>query len=122
GAGPDRGCFVGPVLHPLGHRLRHRRSAGAPRGGVAMSAVPMAGAAPARRRANASFWHAAWYRYRRNRLALVAGVIAVLILLVGILAPYISPYDEASIDLSAAMAGASWHHWLGTDQIGRDTL
>jgi ABC-type dipeptide/oligopeptide/nickel transport system permease subunit len=87
-----------------------------------MSSVPVAGAVPARRRANASFWHAAWYRYRRNRLALAAGVIAVFILLVGILAPYIAPYNEASTDLMTVMAGASWHHWFGTDQIGRDTL
>ena len=57
--------------------------------------------APVARRASASFWHAAWYRYRRNRLALVAGVIAVVILLVGLLAPYIAPYSDSSIDLTA---------------------
>ncbi len=87
-----------------------------------MSAVPVVSVAPATRRASASFWHAAWYRYRRNRLALVSGVIVVLLLLVGILAPYIAPYDDAATDLTAVMNGASWHHWLGTDQIGRDTL
>ena len=44
-----------------------------------MSSVSVAGAAPARRRASASFWHAAWYRYRRNRLALVAGPAVFLV-------------------------------------------
>jgi len=78
--------------------------------------------APITRRASSSFWHAAWYRYRRNRLALVAGVVAVAILLVGLLAPYIAPYGDASIDLTATLAGASAHHLLGTDQLGRDTL
>ena len=39
-----------------------------------MTAVPRARARRQARRASASFWHAAWYRYRRNRLALVAGV------------------------------------------------
>lgn len=78
--------------------------------------------APITRRASSSFWHAAWYRYRRNRLALVAGVVAVAILLVGLLAPYIAPFADASIDLTATLAGASAHHLLGTDQIGRDTL
>ncbi|HTW97367.1 MAG TPA: ABC transporter permease [Acidimicrobiales bacterium] len=77
--------------------------------------------APARR-PSASFWHAAWYRYRRNKLALVAGVIAVLILLVALLAPYIAPYSDTSIDLSSVQAGISWHHLLGTDQLGRDNL
>lgn len=74
------------------------------------------------RRVSGSFWHAAWYRYRRNRLALVAGAVAVAILAVGILAPYIAPYKDAATDLSSVLAGASWHHWLGTDEIGRDTL
>ncbi|HTW07083.1 MAG TPA: ABC transporter permease [Acidimicrobiales bacterium] len=74
------------------------------------------------RRASGSFWHAAWYRYRRNYLAVVSGVIVVLILLVGLLAPLIAPYNDASIDLSATLSGASWHHWLGTDELGRDTL
>ena len=78
--------------------------------------------APITRRASSSFWHAAWYRYRRNRLALVAGVVAVGILVVGLLAPYIAPYGDASIDLTATLAGASAHHLLGTDQLGRDTL
>jgi ABC-type dipeptide/oligopeptide/nickel transport system permease subunit len=85
---------------------------------VTTAALP----ATTQRRASASFWHAAWYRYRRNRLALVAGVLTVLILLVGVLAPYISPHGESAVDLNAVLAGANWHHWLGTDQVGRDTL
>jgi ABC-type dipeptide/oligopeptide/nickel transport system permease subunit len=85
-----------------------------------MTAIPL----PATKTAelSGSFWHAAWYRYRRNRLAVVAGAVAVVIVAVGILAPYIAPYKDASIDLSATLAGASWHHLLGTDQLGRDTL
>ena len=90
-----------------------------------MTAVPGAAGPPvptAARRSSDSFWHAAWYRYRQNRLALVAGVVAVFILLVGILAPWIAPHSDTATDLSSVLAGASWHHWLGTDQIGRDTL
>ena len=85
-----------------------------------MSVVP----APAvtERRASSSFWHAAWYRYRKNRLALVAGVVAVFILLTGALAPIVAPYSDSHNDLLATMAGASYHHLLGTDQLGRDTL
>jgi oligopeptide transport system permease protein len=84
-----------------------------------MTAVPLP--APARR-VSSSFWHAAWYRYRQNRLALVAGGVAVVIGLVAILAPFIAPYGDASIDLTATLAGASARHLLGTDQLGRDTL
>ena len=42
--------------------------------------------------------------------------------LVAILAPFIAPYGDASIDLTATLAGASARHLLGTDQLGRDTL
>lgn len=88
-----------------------------------MTAVPLPAAPTAKtRRASSSFWHAAWYRYRRNRLALVAGGVAALILLIGILAPYIAPYNDASVDLSSVLHGVTWHHLLGTDAIGRDTL
>ncbi len=88
-----------------------------------MTAVPLpAGPAVTAGRASGSFWHAAWYRYRQNRLALVAGGVAVVIGLVAILAPFIAPYGDASIDLTATLAGASARHLLGTDQLGRDTL
>jgi ABC-type dipeptide/oligopeptide/nickel transport system permease subunit len=88
-----------------------------------MTAVPLpAGPAVTAGRASGSFWHAAWYRYRQNRLALVAGGVAVVIGLVAILAPFIAPYGDASIDLTATLAGAGGRHLLGTDQLGRDTL
>jgi ABC-type dipeptide/oligopeptide/nickel transport system permease subunit len=76
----------------------------------------------ATRRASSSFWHAAWYRYRQNRLALVAGIVVVTILLVAILAPWIAPYGQTSQDLNSTLAGSSFQHWLGTDQLGRDLL
>ncbi|MFZ0218342.1 MAG: ABC transporter permease [Candidatus Dormiibacterota bacterium] len=74
------------------------------------------------RRASSSFWAAAWYRYRRNGLALVSGFIAVVILLVAVFAPVIAPYGYAVQDLGASLAGPSIHHLLGTDYLGRDLL
>jgi ABC-type dipeptide/oligopeptide/nickel transport system permease subunit len=73
-------------------------------------------------RSSPGFWRSAWYRYRRNRLALVSGVVAILILLVAVLAPLIAPYGYATQDLSQSLAGPSVHHLLGTDQLGRDLL
>ncbi len=122
----------GVVLHRQRHRLRARGSPGAAGRTVTMTTVqvpvpvpepaPMPATAVTTRRASSSFWRAAWYRYRRNKLALVAGAFVIIILLTGILAPLISPYSETNNDLLHTLSGASLHHLLGTDQLGRDTL
>ena len=49
-------------------------------------------------------------------------MLAIIILLTGILAPLIAPYSESSNDLTATLVGVGLRHWLGTDQLGRDTL
>jgi ABC-type dipeptide/oligopeptide/nickel transport system permease subunit len=73
-------------------------------------------------RSSAGFWRAAWFRYRRNRLALVSCFIALAIVLVAVLAPLLAPYGYATQDLSQSLVGPSLHHLLGTDQLGRDLL
>jgi peptide/nickel transport system permease protein len=45
-----------------------------------------------------------------------------LLLLISILGPWISPYSPTAQDLDAALAPASAQHWLGADDLGRDTL
>lgn len=52
----------------------------------------------------------------------MSGAVAVIILLVALLAPWIAPYGQSTQDLNATLAGPSIHHLLGTDQIGRDLL
>ncbi|WP_035812132.1 ABC transporter permease [Jiangella gansuensis] len=42
--------------------------------------------------------------------------------LLAVLAPWIAPHDPVATDADNALAGASWSHWLGTDQYGRDIL
>ena len=61
-------------------------------------------------------------RRRQNlKLGLVLGLLAVIVL-VTILAPWISPYDPVQIDMKNRLAPPSTAHWLGTDALGRDVF
>ena len=58
-----------------------------------------------------NLWKDAWYRYIRNRGALIAGVVFALLLLYCIVWPIISPYDPNEVDFSIAnQAPASRTH------------
>ena len=52
----------------------------------------------------------------------MGGVIAVLIVLMAIFAPFIAPQDPLAQDSYIRLQGASQAHWLGTDDFGRDVL
>ncbi|HKU56925.1 MAG TPA: ABC transporter permease [Gaiellaceae bacterium] len=67
-----------------------------------------------------SLWQDAWRRYLRNRGAVAAGAVFLLILGWCIVAPLVSPYDPNHVDFAAAYQGPSWSHPFGTDQFGRD--
>lgn len=58
----------------------------------------------------------------RNRAALLGAGILVLLALVAVFAPLLTPYDPTKQDLSAAFDGPSLAHPLGADQLGRDIL
>ena len=49
-------------------------------------------------------------------------VIVVLVLLASLFAPILSPWDPLEVDVYNRLAGPTWQHWLGTDQLGRDIL
>ncbi|MGO7808102.1 ABC transporter permease, partial [Rhizobium ruizarguesonis] len=48
-----------------------------------------------------SLWLDAWYRLRRNRLAIFGLVIFVILAFTAIFGPYLTPYDYLSQDLNA---------------------
>lgn len=58
----------------------------------------------------------------RNRAALLGAAILLVLALVAVLAPLLTPYDPTKQNLSAAFDGPSLAHPLGTDQLGRDIL
>lgn len=70
-----------------------------------------------------------WLRQlRRNKALTVGGGLLLLILIVAIFAPSLSPHDPYVQDLAYRTAPpvwyekGSWLHPLGTDQLGRDYL
>jgi oligopeptide transport system permease protein len=85
---------------------------------VEPGAAPASGA-PIRQ---SNLWRDAWRRYSRNRGALVAGTIFVLLVAFCIVYPWISPYTGNEVNFADAKQGPSLEHPLGTDKFGRDIL
>ncbi len=65
-----------------------------------------------------------WRRFVRHRLALGGAVVVALLLASALFAPWIAPADPTLLDTSARFRApfGDWHHLLGTDELGRDTL
>ncbi len=69
-----------------------------------------------------SQWRDVWLRLCRNKLAMIAMVVVLLLVLVAIFADFVAPYPYDAIDPVNAMQYPSAEHWLGTDNFGRDIL
>jgi peptide/nickel transport system permease protein len=63
--------------------------------------------------------------WRRRRALgsweITTGIIVVAVLMIAsLLAPLIAPYPPNQIDVLNSLQPPSWHHWMGTDFVGRD--
>jgi ABC-type dipeptide/oligopeptide/nickel transport system permease subunit len=67
-----------------------------------------------------SFAQLARQRFLRHRLAIVGAVGLVLIALLFLVGPLLSPFTFDGVDVSSRRAGPSLKHFFGTDTIGRD--
>lgn len=63
-----------------------------------------------------------WLTFRRNKTAVVGLVIGVLIVLMAVLAPWISPMDPLDQDAVNRLSWRAEGHILGTDDFGRDVF
>ena len=57
-----------------------------------------------------------------NKTVLICLIIITTIVILGILAPYIAPYDPNKVRIVRKYAAMSSQHWLGCDHLGRDIL
>ena len=71
-------------------------------------------------RPHIGFRQDAWLRLKKNRAAMAGLGIIVLISLLAIFGPLLSPYSYSDQSLANANQPPSSAHWLGTDNLGRD--
>jgi len=69
-----------------------------------------------------SLWDDAWLRLRKNKLAMFGLIFLILMVVLCIIAPILTPYGYEEQDLRLGATSSSWSHWLGTDIFGRDML
>ena len=74
------------------------------------------------KRQNNGIWAEAWRRLRRNRMAMLALAVLVILIVCAIFAPIIAPYGYAEQDLSSTFVYPCWQHPFGMDNLGRDIL
>ncbi|HJU19927.1 MAG TPA: ABC transporter permease [Stellaceae bacterium] len=85
-------------------------------------ASPTVSAAGASRTRYFSPGREAWRRFRRHRLALASAVVLAAMAAAVLLGPLVWRVPINAIDFSARLAGPSWSHPFGTDDLGQDLL
>ncbi|MEM8587182.1 MAG: ABC transporter permease [Pseudomonadota bacterium] len=61
-------------------------------------------------------------RFLRHRPAIVGGGVVLIVVMVAVFAPLLAPYDPTATDWGKIRQAPSAEHWLGTDDLGRDSL
>ncbi len=69
-----------------------------------------------------SGWSLFWFRLQSSRMALPATGVVIILILAGLFAPLIAPYDPIEQFVDAVLRAPYLTHPLGTDAIGRDIL
>ena len=76
--------------------------------------------APRKKRKKESMWAQTFKRLLKNRTATFGLLVIGLLIVLAILAPYITKYSYTEMDLLHMNATPSADHWFGTDSLGRD--
>ena len=71
-------------------------------------------------RPSITYWQDVWQRFRRDPLALMGLAVILIMGIMAIVMPMVSPYTYSGMNPAAMDQGPSWAHPCGTDQMGRD--
>lgn len=71
-------------------------------------------------RPSTSYWQDVWKRFKKDKLAMAGLIFLIIITLLAIFGPMISPYTYDGVDRKAANEWPNAQHWFGTDKFGRD--
>jgi oligopeptide transport system permease protein len=68
------------------------------------------------------FWKAGWRRLKKNRIAMTALAVIIILVLFALLGPVLSPYTYDEQIPGAGSLAPCMAHPFGTDRLGRDLL
>ncbi|WP_110112292.1 ABC transporter permease [Bacillus sp. CGMCC 1.16541] len=71
-------------------------------------------------RPSLSYWQDAWKRLLKNKLAMGGLFFLIVLIVMAIIGPIISPHDGVKQSLANQNLPPSSTHWFGTDDMGRD--
>ena len=71
-------------------------------------------------RPSLTYWQDAWYKIKKNRVAMLSlGIIALCVLMAAV-GPSMTPFDYTATDATHIDEPPGGTHWFGTDSLGRD--
>jgi peptide/nickel transport system permease protein len=71
---------------------------------------------------NISLANIAKKRFMKDKVASIALLAMILIILIAVLAPFLSPHDPLEMNYSGTLQSPSGNHFFGTDEFGRDVF
>ena len=71
-------------------------------------------------RPSLTYWQDAFRRFKMNKIAVVACIVILVVCLLAIVVPMISPYTYSEQNILLLNKGPSSQHYFGTDDLGRD--